>query len=142
VRRIAYLILVAVCTLGAAQASAAAKVSPSYGDNPNPVLFSKQSHLYGADMATWAERESQWAYAQPFADNPLLDQTGADCAADQQGPVWFIPRIAGPRVFSGTRTCTVPAHTALLLEIGAYVNPYPCPDPAFQPAPGHRCMTS
>jgi hypothetical protein len=24
----------------------------------------------------------------------------------------------------------------VLLEIGAYVDPYPCPDPSFQPAPG------
>lgn len=133
-RRIARFIVLVACCGAIAQASAAA--SPDYGDNPDPVLFPKQSHPYGADMATWADRESQWAYAQPFAHNPVLDQTGADCAVDQEGPVWFLPRIAGPRVFSGTRTCTIPAHKAVLLEIGAYVDPYPCPDPSFHPAPG------
>ncbi len=132
-RRIAYLIVLAACCGAIAQTAAAA---PDYGENANPVLFPKQSQPYGADMSTWADRESQWAYAQPFAHNPVLDQTGADCAVGQQGPVWFVPRIAGPRVFSGTRTCTIPAHKALLLEIGAYVDPYPCPDPSFQPAPG------
>jgi hypothetical protein len=133
-RRIAYLILLAVCCGALLQASAAA--SPDYGDNPNPALFPKQSHPFGADLSTWADRESQWAYAQPLAHNPVLDQTGADCAIDQEGPVWFLPRIAGPRVFSGTRSCTIPAHKAIFLEIGAYVDPYPCPDPNFHPAPG------
>lgn len=106
------------------------------GDNPNPVLFPKNSHPYGVSINTWADREAQWIYGQPVEHNPLLDQTGADCHREQSGPVWFLPRIAGPRVFSGSRTCTIPANTAILLEIGAYVNPYPCPDPDFEPAPG------
>jgi hypothetical protein len=71
-----------------------------------------------------------------LAHNPVLDRTGADCAVDQSGPVWFLPRIAGPRVFSGTRSGAIPADKAILLEIGAYVDPYPSPDPAFHPAPG------
>jgi hypothetical protein len=133
-RRMAYLIVLAVFCGAIAQTSATA--SPDYADNPNPALFPKQSHPFGADLATWADRESAWVYAQPLAHNPLLDQTGADCGVDQAGPVWFIPRIAGPRVFSGSRTCTIPAHKALFLEIGAYVNEYPCPDPSFHPAPG------
>jgi hypothetical protein len=132
-RRIACLVIVAAVCGVASQPSPA---NPEFGDNPNPALFPKQSHPYGADLATWADRESQWAYAQPLAHNPVLDRTGADCAVDQHGPVWFLPRIAGPRVFSGTRTCTIPEHTAVLLEIGAYVNPWPCPDPNFRPAPG------
>jgi hypothetical protein len=133
-RRIALLIVLVACCGAILQAPAAA--TPDYSENPNPALFPKQSFPYGADLATWADRESQWAYAQPLAHNPVLDQTGADCGVDQAGPVWFLPRIAGPRVFSGTRSCTIPAHTAVLLEIGAYVNEYPCPDPNFHPAPG------
>src|SRR4029453_12829086 len=54
----------------------------------------------------------------------------------EEGPVVFLPRIAGPRVFSGSRTCTIPFGKAILLEIGAYVDPWPCPDPNFKPAPG------
>jgi hypothetical protein len=133
-RRIAYLVALAACC--AATIVMPATASPDYATNPNPVLFPTSSHPFGADMVTWAERESQWAYAQPLAHNPVFDQTGADCAVGQSGRVWFLPRIAGPRVFSGTRTCTIPAHTAVLLEIGAYVDPYPCPDPNFRPAPG------
>lgn len=106
------------------------------GDNPNPILFPKMSYPYGVSIATWADREAQWIYGQPVENNPLIDQTGADCHRGQEGPVWFLPRIAGPRVHSGTRTCTIPPNKAILLEIGAYVNPYPCPDPDFEPAPG------
>jgi hypothetical protein len=133
-RQIAYLVVALACCGGLAQTAAAA--TPAYSDNPNPVLFSKQAHPYGADMATWGERAAQWIYAQPFAHNPLFDQTGADCAVGQQGPVWFIPPIAGPPVFSGSRTCTIPEDTAIFLDIGHDLNDYPCPDPSFQPAPG------
>jgi hypothetical protein len=97
---------------------AAAAEAPPYSDNPNPVLFAKQTHPYGADMATWGERATQWIYAQPLEHNPLFDQTGADCAVGQQGPVWFIPPIAGPPVFSGSRTCTIPEGKAIFLDIG------------------------
>lgn len=103
----------------------------------NSILFPKTSHPYGASLETWAERESQWIYGHPYARNPLIDQTGADCAEGQTDEhVWFLPRIAGPRVFSGSRQCTVPRGKAIFLEIGAYVNPWPCPDPNFRPAPG------
>ena len=107
-----------------------------HGDNPNPVLFEKDAHPYGASMVTWGERVSQWLWGTPLEHNPLLDQTGADCGVGQQGPVWFIAPIAGPRVFSGSRTCTIPPHRALLLDIGEDINDYPCPDPTFRPAPG------
>jgi hypothetical protein len=103
----------------------------------NPVLFPRQAHAFGADMATWAEREGQWLYSVTADHNPLFDQTGVDCGVDQQGPVWFIPPIAGPPVFSGRRACTVPHGRAILLDIGHDTEEYPCPAfPGFQPAPG------
>ena len=118
---------------GARPSSARSNAAPAQSS----ILFPRTAHPYGASMVEWAERESQWVYGHPLANNPLIDQTGADCDEDQTDPhVWFLPRIAGPRVFSGSRTCTVPAHRAIFLEIGAYVNPYPCPDPDFAPAPG------
>lgn len=116
-------------------APAAAQAGSS--SNPNPVLFPKKSHPYGADIATWGERATQWIYRQPLDRSPLFDDTGANCAVDQHGPVWFIARIAGPPVFSGTRSCTIPADKALFLYIGADVEDYPCPAfPGFEPPPG------
>jgi hypothetical protein len=106
------------------------------------VLFPKGSHPYGASITTWAERIGQWIYAQPFDHNPGYDQTGADCAVDQHGHVWFIPPIFAPPgtprpiIQNASRTCTIPAHKALLLDIGAVVDDFPCPDASFHPAPG------
>ena len=111
-------------------------VLASLSANQNSILFPRTAHPYGASLSEWAERESQWIYGLPAVDNPLTDQTGAQCGVTQEGPVWFLPRIAGPRVFSGSRTCTIPFGKAILLEIGAYVDPWPCPDPSFAPAPG------
>jgi len=134
-RRILYLIVAATwvaCAVAPRTSLAAEAPDP----NPNPALFAQDAHPYGASMATWGERASQWIYGEPYYRSPLFDQTGANCGVDQQGPVWYIARIAGPPVFSGTRHCTIPHQKALFLYIGAIVDVYPCPDPNFQPAPG------
>ena len=135
-RRISYAVLIALCCAAIA-AMTAGEQFPDRGFNPNPALFPVDARPYGADMATWAERASQWVYGQPLEQSPLFDPTGANCDVDQQGPVWFVARIAGPPVFSGTRTCTIPHQKSILLYIGAVVDDYPCPAfPDFQPAPG------
>ncbi|MGO1073292.1 hypothetical protein [Lysobacter sp. CA199] len=100
------------------------------------VLYPRDASPFGKSMSTWAETASQWVYAQPYDRSPLFDPTGANCAVDQHGPVWYIARIAGPPVFSGTRQCSIPRGKSVLLYIGAVVDSYPCPDPDFEPAPG------
>ena len=136
-RPIVIVVLAAACGSGA-QSTPSIETSALHdnGDNTNPVLFEKDAHPYGFSMVTWGERASQWMWGTPVDQNPLLDQTGADCGVNQRGPVWFIAPIAGPRVFSGSRSCTIPPERAILLDIGEDVNDYPCPDPSFQPAPG------
>jgi hypothetical protein len=130
-RRISFAALLAAGSLLIALAPAAGQAGQ------NSVLFPKKSRPYGVDIATWGERATQWIYRQPLGRSPLFDDTGANCAVDQHGPVWFIARIAGPPVFSGTRSCTIPAHRALFLYIGADVEDYPCPAfPGVEPAPG------
>jgi hypothetical protein len=129
--------MVAACCLAITSTAVTAEQFPDRGDNPNPALFPKDASPYGFAMATWAERASQWIYAAPLALSPLFDPTGANCGVDQRGPVWYVARIAGPPVFSGTRSCTIPHQKAVFLYIGAVVDEYPCPAfPDFQPAPG------
>jgi hypothetical protein len=135
-RRIPILLLAAAC-FALIVTTTAGEQFPDHGFNPNPELFQRDARPYGKSMATWAELASQWVYAQPLEQSPLFDPTGANCDVDQQGPVWYVARIAGPPVFSGTRTCTIPHQKSILLYIGAVVDTYPCPvDPNFQPAPG------
>lgn len=125
------------CALVAATANDVA-ASPAAGSghhgNPNPVLFGRHAHPYGASMATWGERIARWIYAVPLDHNPATDETGADCAVDQRGPVWFVPPIFGAT--NGSRTCTIPRHKAIFLDIQEDVQDYPCPDPTYHPAPG------
>lgn len=130
-------ILAILVAVGCAVITATPAAATPEGDNPNPALFSPDAHPYGKSMATWGERASQWIYGQPLDSSPLFDPTGANCGVAQQGKVWYIARIAGPPVFSGTRECTIPHQKALFLYIGAVVDDYPCPAfPDFQPAPG------
>ena len=105
--------------------------------NPNPVLFPKDARPFGRSMARWNELAWKWITSQPAAHNPLLDQSGADCAVDQHGPVWFLPSVVpNGRPFVAARSCTIPRHKALLVQFASILNDYPCPDPNFQPAPG------
>ncbi|PZS17146.1 MAG: hypothetical protein DLM57_08995 [Pseudonocardiales bacterium] len=130
-------VLAAVLLVGATGAPALAAATPEASHHATrSALYPKHSHPFGSDMATWGERISRWIYRQPLAHNPLLDQTGADCGIDQHGPVWFIPPIAGPHIEDSARTCTIPRHKAIFLDIGSDLQEFPCPDPAFRPDPG------
>jgi hypothetical protein len=114
-----------------------ATVARHDGDNPNPVLFERDARPFGASLETWSERLWDWVYKIPAATNPLLDTTGADCAVNQRGPVWYLPSvIVSGGVASFTRRCTVPHERALLVNLSGVVNDFPCPDPTFKPAPG------
>jgi hypothetical protein len=136
-RRLLSALAVAVCAVAVTSTPAMADQFHDHGDNPNPVLFEINARPYGNSMATWGEKASQWIYEQPIERSPLFDPTGANCDVGQRGPVWFLARIAGPPVFSGTRSCTMPHQKSLFLYIGAVVDDYPCPAfPGFQPAPG------
>jgi hypothetical protein len=107
------------------------------GDNPNPALFERDAHPYGASLERWSERSWQWLYAIPAAHNPMLDTTGVDCAVGQRGPVWYLPSVIDPGgVASFTRSCTLPHERALLMNLSGVLNDFPCPDPNFKPAPG------
>lgn len=110
--------------------------------NPRSLVFAQDAHPYGLAMSTWGQLINQWIYQEPFDVNPAYDQTGAHCAIDQRGPAWFVPPVFAPPgtprpiIQHATRTCTVPAHHSLLLDIGSIVDDYPCPDPTFKPPPG------
>lgn len=128
---------VLAATVVAAVVLATGGTAAAHGNpNPGPVVFPRDAHPYGASMATWGQRTAQWYYGQPAATNPFLDPTGARCGDGQHGRVWYLPPIPGPSVEHGEWTCAVPGGRALLLDIGMDVMDYPCPDPAFRPAPG------
>jgi hypothetical protein len=90
-------------------------VAQADSSNPNPGVFPLDSNPYGNSYGEWSARWWQWALSIPVATNPVLDETGANCAEGQSGPVWF---LAGS-FFGGTfeRTCSIPPGKALFLPI-------------------------
>ncbi|HEX7965515.1 MAG TPA: hypothetical protein VF651_07335 [Gammaproteobacteria bacterium] len=57
----------------------------------------------------------QWAESVPLEKSPIQDETGADCAQDQQGPVWFLAGGYGTSKIH--RACTIPAGKSLFFPI-------------------------
>ncbi|MEO8701264.1 MAG: hypothetical protein ABI867_14535 [Kofleriaceae bacterium] len=105
--------------------------------NPNPMLYPANAHPFGLSQITWSEFVWSYIYSQPIDHNPFLDTTGADCGRGQFGPVWFLPAVPGATLGDTvTRSCTIPRHRAIILQLASAMNDFPCPDPAFKPAPG------
>jgi hypothetical protein len=101
--------LLALLVLGLSPAGALAERA-----DPKPRVFSPNAQPYGQSYGEWAADWWQWVLTQPAATNPLTDPTGAQCANNQQGPVWFLVGTTGG---SANRTCTVPTGKALLFPV-------------------------
>ena len=90
-------------------------------DSSNPAIFPADSQPYGLTYGEWTAKWSQWAESIPTENNPMLDETGEDCAQaqNQTGPVWF---LAGTSGGSAERRCTIPAGKAILIPVINNVN--------------------
>jgi len=100
------LALIAGAMVLATTATAAAALFYVYGPAAWP-----NGKPYAVHAANWW----QWALAQPAEVNPLLDETGENCAQGQSGLTWY---LAG--TFSGesvTRKCTVPFGRTIVFPI-------------------------
>jgi hypothetical protein len=73
------------------------------------------ANAYGNTYGEWSARWWQWLLSIPAATNPNSDTTGANCAQEQAGPVWFLAGTFGGSAV--TRSCTVPAGKALFFPI-------------------------
>ncbi len=82
-----------------------------YSASSNSTAYPANSKPYGLTYGDWAAKWDKWFMEIP-ADphHPFKDNTGADCARNQIGPVWFIVGSSGPPVY---RTCVIPAGKAL-----------------------------
>jgi hypothetical protein len=105
---VAVVVAVGALGLGAVPADAAA--------NPNPgiVPISSAPDTYSRLAAEWWT----WVLEAPAATNPQLDATGANCAVNQAGPVWF---LAGTFGGAASRSCTVPAGKQLFFPMANLV---------------------
>lgn len=72
-------------------------------------------HVDGRPVSDYANMWWQWAYSMPQRQSPVRDQTGTDCAINQQEPVWFLAGGFGSSKIS--RSCTVPADQHIFFPI-------------------------
>jgi len=77
-------------------------------------VFPPDSRPYGLTYGEWTAKWWQWAYSMPEAVNPMIDDTGRNCANNQTGPVWFLAGTGGGAV---TRECTIPSDKGILIPI-------------------------
>jgi hypothetical protein len=117
--RSSVLVLVAAFTLATSAQAQRGPVQvpragvPGAGD---PRVYALDSAPFGMTYGDWSAAWWQWAYSLPVDGHPLFDETGADAAAGQSGPVFFLGGVFNA---SGivTRSITVPAGKALFFPI-------------------------
>lgn len=91
---------------GASAGSVDGKGSPT---SPIPVV----GGTFGALSNAWW----QWAYSIPVDQNPLLDESGANCGIGQSGPVFNLAGIFNETGTANRPECVVPAGKALFVPI-------------------------
>jgi hypothetical protein len=77
-------------------------------------LFAPNSGPFGRTYAEWTARWWQWVLSLAKTENPLVDDTGKNCANNQSGPVWF---LAGTLKGPAERSCRIPADKAILFPV-------------------------
>lgn len=101
-----------------------------------------QAKHFGKTYGEWSGLWWQWALSIPADQNPLLDETGANCDVGQKGKVWFLAGNFGddPNTHDvdegvSERTCTIPAGKALFFPIvnQVWVNAPAYGDPPWSP---------
>jgi hypothetical protein len=88
-------------------------LAPSASASSFTIVQPTQKYA-GKTYGQWSAAWWQWAANISEPNSPVTDDTGADCAVQQKGPVWF---LAGSTGGSVTRSCTVPADKAILVPV-------------------------
>jgi len=106
-RRWPWLCTAAILAVGAVAAPLAFAGGPAY---PN------KAKVAGRKLADWSAEWWQWALSIPQSVNPLFDETGAQIAVGQRGPVWFLCGVFNESG-TATRSISVPEGKALFFPI-------------------------
>ncbi|MEO0345512.1 MAG: hypothetical protein AAF229_04555 [Pseudomonadota bacterium] len=80
-----------------------------------PRALTASDTVGDVDMPSWTVRWWQWAFSMDQRQSPVRDRTGAQCALNQSGPVWFL--TGGFGVDQVIRYCTVPADCYLFFPL-------------------------
>lgn len=86
----------------------------SLGNNTTPNVYTADSKPYGLSYGEWTAKWWQWLVSAPTKVNPANDNSGANCAQNQAGPVWF---LTGALTGKAERNCVIPSGKAILFTI-------------------------
>jgi hypothetical protein len=81
------------------------------------VIIDANDFVADHSQVGWSEAYLQWIASFPHGSSPVSDTTGAQCAAKQDGDVWFLAMSDGTAPFE--RTCAVPAGKTLFVPVAA-----------------------
>jgi hypothetical protein len=96
---------------------------PVFAENSNPRVFPPNSKPYGKTINAWTAEWWKYVLGFPADTNPLADTSGANCAAGQSGPVFFLVGTTGGAAVRDD--CTVPVGKAILFPIINVVSAVP-----------------
>jgi hypothetical protein len=89
-----------------------------------PLIVPPTRQAYGKTYSEWSAEWWKWCLGLPVTGHPLFDPTGANAAAGQSGPVWFLGGTftatysePGHAVGVANRTIVVPPGKALFFPI-------------------------
>ena len=124
---------VAVGVLALASGAARASEPSETAAGSGAIVLPGAARPFGRSMAEWSTRWYRWHFGVPAAQNPAL-ALEADCGVAQDEPVYFVPMYDFDTTYA--RACRVPFGKPVYVPLWVIINDYPCPDPAFEPAPG------
>jgi hypothetical protein len=141
--KLVHVVSIALFSTACASAEAPATVdvlnpsvdTASKGDDDRASVFKPTAKPFGQSYSVWAAQFFRYLLAQNASTSPVTSNTSGavDIAPGQSGKVWF---VASPLGGTYTHDVKVPAGKAVMVSPVSYLNDFPCPDPAFVPAPG------
>lgn len=101
-----------------APVSADAVENPASGNAASsPRVLPPNAHPHGRTYGEWAAAWWQYVLSVPTPENPLLDETGANCAVGQSGHVFFLVGILNVSGTAVRTECVVPTGVMLFFPI-------------------------
>jgi len=88
---------------------------PVLAGNATPGIAPPNSNPYGKSYAQWTANWWRYVMGFPAASSPLADDTGANCANGQSGPVFFLVGTIGTQVVRND--CVVPLGKSILFPV-------------------------
>jgi hypothetical protein len=83
----------------------------------SPRVLPPNAHPHGRSYGEWAAAWWQYVLSVPVAQNPLLDETGANCMVGQSGHVVFLTGILNVSGTAVRTECVVPTGAMLFFPV-------------------------